>query len=95
MITDLLSALNSTLETCNTLIRHHARLRSHVKRKRPSNENAGDGYLEIITEGLREKANDLKHHRLQADSLRIKIRSASTLVIALHKIWFRLTKAGG
>jgi len=82
MITDLLSALNSTLDTCNTLIRHHISLRSCFKLKRPSNLNTSDEYLEVITEGLREKANDLKHHRLQADSLRTKIRSASALVIA-------------
>ncbi|KEF55188.1 uncharacterized protein A1O9_08842, partial [Exophiala aquamarina CBS 119918] len=80
MITDLLSALNSTLETCNTLIRHHVSPRSNLPKTKRSNDSVSGRYLEVITEGLREKANDLKHHRLQADSLRTKIRSASALV---------------
>ena len=78
--TDLTSSLDSTLNICNTLRGRHAQFKAYTQAKSPQIAQDSGGDLGIVTEGLEEKIVDLNHYRLQAESLRSKVRSAANLV---------------
>ena len=78
--TDLISSLDSTLNICNTLKGRHAQFKAYIQAKSPPTIQNPGGDLGMVAEGLEEKIVDLNHYRLQAESLRSKVRSAANLV---------------
>jgi hypothetical protein len=82
MITDLTSTFSSSLHICNTLRERHQQYNAGLRRRTPPQLRESNRLCpDIVSEGFRDKIAELKHYRLQAESLRSKVRSAANLVI--------------
>jgi len=79
MVTDIATALDSSLDVCSIL---RSKFSEYQVRKHLHHESCLDmECIELFVESLNEKERELQHHRRQADLMHVKIRSAATLVI--------------
>jgi len=78
MITDLMTAVDSSLDICSTLQVKHSRYAEEQSqgRAQPSRRRLNELFNQVIA----EKERDFRHYRAQADVLRMRIRSAEALV---------------
>jgi hypothetical protein len=87
MITDITTALDSSLDLCSTLRSKFSEFQ--IRGQSPLERSGDTKDTELFIESLDEKERELRHHRYQADLMHVKIRSAATLVfsvIACYKL---------
>jgi len=84
MLIDLASALESSLDICNTLCAGREKFATFQNESNDlRNPHTNSLCADLVAEGLHEKITDLKHYRLQTESLRKKVKSAADLVASV------------
>jgi hypothetical protein len=77
MVTDITSAVDSSLDVCSMLGSRH---NEFEETRRPGMRLSPSAASKIFPQMLAEKERGLRHHGSQADRMLMKIRSAETLV---------------
>jgi chromosome segregation ATPase len=77
MITDLMTAVDSSLDICSVLQAKHAQYAEEPAQRRaqPSQQHHA-----LFNQVIAEKEREFRHYRAQVDVLRMRIRSAEALV---------------
>jgi hypothetical protein len=78
MITDLMTAVDSSLDICSILREKHAKYAEEPAQGHalPSQQRPNQLFNQVIA----EKEREFRHYRAQVDVLRMRIRSAEALV---------------